>query len=404
MSGPLSGLKVLDLTRVLAGPFCTQVLGDLGADVIKIERPGTGDDSRRFGPPFLDDEAPGPNAMSGYFCAVNRNKRSLTLDLTQPEGQAVVRRLLATCDVLVENYKTGNLAKYGLSYADLKDAFPGLVYCSLTGFGQDGPYAPRAGYDFLAQAMGGMMSVTGDPDGDPVKVGIGNADQITGMYAAIAVLAAVRHRDRTGAGQHIDVNLLDSQVAWMSYEAQNYLMTGRVPERVGNAHPNIVPYEAYAAADGYLVLAVGNDAQFRRFCAVAGHPELADDPRFASNADRLAHRRELTKLLRELFIRHSRDHWLTGLEAVGVPCGPVNTVPEVFADPHVQARGLAAETPHPDGDGRTLPVVASPIRLSATPPGLRHGPPRLGADAVAVLREAGYTDDEIAALQTSRVV
>lgn len=404
MPGPLTGLRVLDLSRVLAGPFCTQMLGDLGAEVIKVERPGGGDDSRRFGPPFLTDDDSRPTDMSGYFAGVNRNKRSLALDITRPEGQAVLRRLLAGCDVLMENFKTGNLAKYGLSYADLKDDFPRLVYCSLTGFGQSGPYAHRPGYDFLAQAMGGMMSLTGDPQGDPVRVGIGNADQITGMYAAIAILAAVRHRDQTGRGQHIDVNLLDSQVAWMSYEAQNYLMSGREPVRVGNAHPNIVPYEAYGASDGHLVLAVGNDAQFRRFVTFAGHPELADDPRFRTNADRLAHRSEMTKLLREIFVRHPRAHWLEGLEAIGVPCGPVNAVPEVFADPHVQARGTVIAAPHPDGGDRTLPMVANPIRLSETPAEVRRPPPRLGADGDAVLREAGFSDDHIAALKASGVL
>lgn len=402
-AGPLAGLRILDLTRVLAGPFCTQLLGDLGAEVIKVEKPSAGDDTRKWGPPFLRDGQGRDTTESAYYLSVNRNKRSVAIDIATPDGQAVVKRLLRRCDVLVENFKVGDLARYGLDYVTLKEDFPGLVYCSITGFGQSGPYAHRAGYDFLAQGMGGIMSLTGDPDGDPVKVGNANADQMTGMYAAVAILAALRHRDATGEGQHIDANLLDSQVAWLTYQAENYLISGETPRRWGNGHPNIVPYDVYPAADGYIILAIGNDGQFRRFCAYAGRPGLADDPRFATNPKRIANRAALTAILRELVARKPRSHWLTGLEREGVPCGPVNTVDQVFEDPHVKARGLRITMPHPLAP-EPVPLVANPVKMSATPPAYRHPPPTLGQHTDAVLREAGLTDEEIARLRAAKVL
>ncbi|MBB4285361.1 CaiB/BaiF CoA transferase family protein [Roseospira goensis] len=402
-SGPLAGVKVLDLSRVLAGPFCTQMLGDLGAEIIKIERPGKGDDTRAWGPPFLTGRDGHPTRESAYYLSINRNKRSLAVDITRPEGQALIRRLAREADILVENFKVGGLAKYGLDYAALKDDCPGLIYCSITGFGQTGPYAHRAGYDYLAQGMGGMMSLTGAPDGDPVKVGNANADQMTGLYAAVAILAALHHRTATGQGQHIDANLLDSQIAWLTYQAQNWLVSGVTPQRHGNAHPNIVPYDTFPAADGHLILAVGNDGQFRRFCEVAGHPELADDPRFVTNADRVHNRAALTALLRPLIATRPRDAWLADLEAVGVPSGPVNTIPDVFADPHVQARRMTFAMPHPDSDA-PLTLIANPVRLSETPPTYRQPPPTVGRDSADILDELGLSADEQAALRAAGVV
>ncbi|WP_211364729.1 CaiB/BaiF CoA transferase family protein [Roseospira marina] len=403
MAGPLAGLRVLDLSRVLAGPFCTQLLGDLGADILKVERPGTGDDTRAWGPPFLTDRDGQPTRESAYYASINRNKRSLAVDITRPQGQALIRQLAAQSDILVENFKVGGLAKYGLAYDDLKEACPGLIYCSITGFGQTGPYAPRAGYDYLAQGMGGMMSLTGPPDGDPVKVGNANADQMTGMYAAVAILAALHHRTATGEGQHIDANLLDSQIAWLTYQAQNWLVSGEAPKRHGNAHPNIVPYDTFPAADGHLILAVGNDGQFRRFCAVAGRPDLATDPRFVTNADRIAHREALTAILRPLIATRPRDAWLADLEAVGVPSGPVNSIPDVFADPHVQARGMTVDMARPDSD-TPLTLIANPLRLSKTPPSYRRPPPGIGRDTAAILDELGLTEAEQTALIDGGVV
>ncbi|KAA5606167.1 CoA transferase [Roseospira marina] len=403
LAGPLAGLRVLDLSRVLAGPFCTQLLGDLGADILKVERPGTGDDTRAWGPPFLTDRDGQPTRESAYYASINRNKRSLAVDITRPQGQALIRQLAAQSDILVENFKVGGLAKYGLAYDDLKEACPGLIYCSITGFGQTGPYAPRAGYDYLAQGMGGMMSLTGPPDGDPVKVGNANADQMTGMYAAVAILAALHHRTATGEGQHIDANLLDSQIAWLTYQAQNWLVSGEAPKRHGNAHPNIVPYDTFPAADGHLILAVGNDGQFRRFCAVAGRPDLATDPRFVTNADRIAHREALTAILRPLIATRPRDAWLADLEAVGVPSGPVNSIPDVFADPHVQARGMTVDMARPDSD-TPLTLIANPLRLSKTPPSYRRPPPGIGRDTAAILDELGLTEAEQTALIDGGVV
>jgi crotonobetainyl-CoA:carnitine CoA-transferase CaiB-like acyl-CoA transferase len=384
-TGPLKGIRVLDLTRILAGPTCTQLLGDLGCDVIKVERPGDGDDTRHWGPNYLKDVRGEPTKESAYFLCANRSKRSVTIDFSQAKGRDLVIRLLAHADVLAHNFKVGGLEKFGLGYADLKDRFPGLVYCSVTGFGQTGPYAPRPGYDYLAQGMGGIMSVTGDPDGPPMKVGVGIADVMCGMYATVAVLAALRHRDVTGEGQHIDVALLDTQVAWLINEGLNYLTSGRPPVRLGVAHPNVVPYQTFETSDGYFILACGNDAQFRRFWEFAGAPERADDPRFASNDARIANRPELARLIGEVTKHKPTRYWLDGLAKAGVPAGPVNTIPEALADPHVRHRGMVLEMPHPATGGGTVKLLGNPIKLSASPVAYRDPPPMLGQHTEEVL-------------------
>jgi crotonobetainyl-CoA:carnitine CoA-transferase CaiB-like acyl-CoA transferase len=405
---PLTGLRVFDLTRILAGPTCTQILGDLGADVIKIERAGTGDDTRKFGPPWLKDAEGKDTAESAYFLSANRNKRSLTLDLAKPDGQALARRLIACCDILVENFKVGDLAKYGLAYEQLKNEFPRLVYCSITGFGQTGPYAPRAGYDYLAQGMGGFMSLNGQPEGapgaEPLKAGIAVADITTGLYGVIAILAALRHRDTTGQGQRIDLALLDTQISWLANEGSNYLVTGKAPKRLGNAHPNIVPYQVLLAADGYLILAVGNDGQFRKFCEIAGRPDLAEDLRFATNPARVRNREFLVPILRELIASRPRDYWLERLEPAGVPSGPVNTLDQVFADPQVVARQMRLDLPH-GRLGVKVPSVASPMKLSETPPSYRHAPPSLGEHTDEVLRDLlSLSESEITSLRQRGIV
>ncbi len=397
--GPLSGVRVVDLTRVLAGPYCTQILGDLGADVIKIERPGTGDDTRKFAPPFLKDADGNDTAESAYFMSANRNKRSLALDISRPEGQAVVRRLAADSDALVENFKTGNLARYGLGYDDLKEANPRLVYCSITGFGQTGPYAERPGYDFLVQAMGGIMSITGEPDGEPQKVGVPIADIMSGMFAAVAVNAALRHAALTGEGQYIDIGMLDTQVAWLVNAGMNYLYSGDLG-RLGNAHPNIVPYQVFATGDGYIVVAIGNDGQFRRFCEMVGRADLADDARFATNDGRVRNREACIAELRPLFAARSSAEWLSALEAEGIGCGPINRLDQVFDDPHVKARGMVAEVAHPAVEGAPAKLISTPLRLSATPAGIRLPPPILGEHTEEVLRDMlGCDDGEIGRLR-----
>ncbi|HSE77794.1 MAG TPA: CoA transferase [Alphaproteobacteria bacterium] len=404
----LAGLRIFDLTRILAGPTCTQLLGDLGADVIKIERPGVGDDTRKWGPPYLKDRHGRESHESAYYLSSNRNKRSLTLDIARPEGQVLARRLIGECDVMVENFKVGDMAKYGLAYEQLKPVAPRLVYCSITGFGQSGPYAPRAGYDLLAQGMGGIMSITGQPEGtpgsEPMKVGVGIADVMTGMYSTVAILAALRHRDATGEGQWIDMALLDTQVAWLINEAMNYLLSGEVPKRRGNAHPNIVPYQVFPAADGYVLLAVGNDGQYRKFCEFAGAPELADDPRFASNPLRVKHRATLVGIVTDLTKRKTRQEWVDGLARLGVPCSPVNDVAQVFDDPQIVHRAMKQTMRH-DGLGADMPFVANPIRMSATPPRYRRAPPLCGQHTDELLRELlGLRDDEIAQLRAKGVV
>jgi len=404
-TGPLHGLRVFDLTRILAGPSCTQMLGDMGADVIKIERPGSGDDTRRFAPPFIRDENGTDTEESAYFCSTNRNKRSLTLDLTRPKGQEIARQLIAKCDVLAENFKTGGLAKYDLAYENLKNDFPGLVYCSITGFGHTGPYAPRPGYDVLIQAMGGFMSVTGDPDGDPQKAGIPISDLMAGMYAAVAINAALRHREVTGEGQFIDIGMLDTTAAMLSIMGANYLATGENPPRLGNAHPNIVPYQSFETADGDIILAVGNDGQFEQFCAFAGAEHLLQDDRFSTNGARVRNRTELVPLLREMIAAKPSKYWLDGLQAANVSCGPINTLEQVFDDPQVKARDMRLQMPHPVAGDRPIDLIGSPLRMSATPPTYRRSPPMLGQHTEEVLKELlGSSNDDIATLRTEGII
>ncbi|MCP1403521.1 CaiB/BaiF CoA transferase family protein [Achromobacter insolitus] len=383
----LNGVRVLDLSRILAGPSATQLLGDLGADVVKVEKPGEGDDTRKWGPPYIKDNEGRPTGESAYYLSANRNKRSIALDIGTDAGREALHQLLSQADVLVENYKVGGLAQYGLDYAQLRHRYPRLVYCSITGFGQTGPYAKRAGYDFLIQGMGGIMSLTGEPQGTPMKVGVGIADVMTGMYAAVGILAALRHRDLTGMGQHIDISLLDSQIAWLVNAGTNYLAAQEPPTRLGNGHPNIVPYQVFDAADGPMILAVGNDAQFRRFCEVAGLDGLAQDERYASNAARVAHRDELCGRIQEALGQRPRTTWLEQLEAVGVPCGPVNDLRDVFNDPHVQARGAHLRMPCAWAQGGELNLLANPLKLSATPVTYRMPPPRLDEHAQQILAD-----------------
>jgi len=407
MSGALSHVRVLDLSRVLAGPTAGQVLADLGADVIKVERPGRGDDTRAWGPPWLRDAEGHETAESAYYLAANRGKRSVAIDFSRPEGQQLVRALAAQSDIVLENFRVGGLARYGLDYASLSAELPGLIYCSITGFGQDGPYAGRPGYDFLIQALGGLMSVTGEPDevpgGGPEKVGVALADVMSGLYAVIAILAALAHRERTGEGQYIDLALLDVQVASLANQAMNYLVSGEAPRRLGNAHPNIVPYQAFASADGHFILAVGNDTQFQRLCAAIECPHLAADARFQTNADRVGHRAALVPELAAVFRKRGSDDWLQRLEAAGVPCGPINTIDRVFADPQVQHRGLRIEAAHPLA-GR-VPMVASPLRLSATPVRAAAAPPTLGQHTDEVLSDLlGLNDDARSGLRRGGII
>ncbi|MGC6453942.1 MAG: CaiB/BaiF CoA transferase family protein [Candidatus Puniceispirillaceae bacterium] len=389
MSGALSHLRVLDLSRILAGPWATQMLGDLGADIIKVERPVTGDDTRSWGPPFVDgmtgDAAMDAAARSAYFCSVNRNKRSLAIDITTAEGADILRRLVRESDVLVENFKVGGLAKYGLDYDSLSAINPRLVYCSITGFGQDGPDAGRAGYDFMIQGMGGLMSVTGEADGMPMKIGVALVDVLTGTNAATAILAAVMHAARTGSGQHIDMSLFDVSVASLANQALNYLVSGTAPGRLGNAHPNIVPYQAFATADGHVILAVGNDSQFRKFCGIAGLAGLADDPDYATNKARVTNRQMLIPLIETAMAKQTTAWWLTALASAGVPAGPINTIDAVLDEPQARHRGLTGRIP--DDLNGTIPTVTSPMRLSATPPRAELPPPRLGAHSREVLQE-----------------
>ncbi|MES2977567.1 MAG: CaiB/BaiF CoA-transferase family protein [Pseudomonadota bacterium] len=411
----LQGIRILDLSRVLAGPWCTQTLADLGADVIKIERPGTGDDTRTWGPPFLKDDQ-GGESEAAYYLGTNRNKRSVTCDIAQPEGQALVRELAAHCQVFVENFKVGDMARYGLDYAALKALNPALVYCSVTGFGQTGPYAERAGYDYAIQGMGGLMSVTGERDdlgGGPQKVGVAVADLMTGMYATVGILAALRHAERTGEGQHIDMALLDTQVAMLANLGANYLVSGTAPGRAGNAHQNIVPYQVFEtapSADGHkdhLILAVGNDQQYAKFCKVANIPELAENALFAKNRDRVLNRATLVPILEAVMRTRTKADWLSSLEAAKVPCGAINNLAEVFADPQVEARAMVTAWQHPAK--ASLPLVASPLKLSETPvrtPG--NGgipPPLLGQHTAEVMQELlGYSPERIALLKGKVVI
>ncbi|KVQ68725.1 CaiB/BaiF CoA transferase family protein [Burkholderia territorii] len=405
--GALSHIRVLDLTRVLAGPWCAQTLADFGADVIKVERPGAGDDTRHWGPPYLKDANGADTAEAAYYLAANRNKRSVTVDIATPEGQQIVRELAAQSDVVLENYKVGQLKKYGLDYASLRAVKPDLVYCSVTGFGQTGPYAHRAGYDFIVQGIGGFMSITGErdgaPGGGPQKAGVAIADLATGLYSTIAVLAALAHRDRTGEGQYIDMALLDVQVALLANMNTNFLASGKPPVRWGNAHPNIVPYQTFQTSDGWIIVAVGNDGQFRKFVEAGGRPELADDERFATNPSRVRHRDTLVPILAEMVKTRPKADWIGALEAAGVPCGPINDLDEVFDNEQVIARGMQVTLPHPCG--ADVKLVRNPIRMSATPPDAHTAPPLLGAQTVDVLRDMlGYDDARIAALKAKQAI
>ncbi|WP_151704380.1 CaiB/BaiF CoA transferase family protein [Nitrincola alkalilacustris] len=399
---PLQGVRILDLSRILAGPWCSQQLADLGAEVIKIERPGEGDDTRRWGPPWLSG-----SQEAAYYLGANRGKQSVTIDMAQPEGQALLHELVKTCDVVLENFKVGGLKKYHLDYDSLKAIKPDLIYCSITGFGQDGPYAHRAGYDFMIQGMGGLMSLTGQPDsepgGGPVKVGVAFADIFTGMYAANAIMAALLQKARTGEGTHIDLALLDVQVGVLANQALNYLTSGQVPQRLGNAHPNIVPYQAFATADGYMILAVGNDGQFRRFCEVAGCRELADDPRFVSNGKRVENRQLLIPLLVERVRLRSTADWLASLEAVGVPCGPINTLDQVFEDPQVKHRSVEISLPHPEAG--EVKLVSNPIRFDGEALNAQSAPPLLGQHTDQVLEQLlQLSPERLAALRDKGVI
>lgn len=404
--GALNGVRVLDLSRVLAGPWCTQTLADLGADVIKVERPSSGDDTRAWGPPYLKDREGKDSSETAYYLGANRNKRSITIDIAHPEGKDLIRELAGTVDVVVENFKVGDLARYGLDAASLRALYPRLVFCSITGFGQTGPYKDRAGYDYAVQGLGGLMSVTGErdelPGGGPQKVGVAVADLFTGLYATVAILAALRHRDATGEGQVIDMALLDTQLAMLANLGSNYLCTGQAPGRMGNAHQNIVPYQVFEANDGHLILAVGNDNQFAKFAEIAGRPDWAGDARFATNADRVRNRALLVPEIAALIKTRPRNSWLAALEAAKVPCGAINNLAEAFADPQVQAREMTVAMAHPLSE--QLRLVASPMRLSATPVSYRRPPPLLGQHSQDILAEAGLDEVRIAALRGAGVL
>jgi crotonobetainyl-CoA:carnitine CoA-transferase CaiB-like acyl-CoA transferase len=403
MAGPLQNIRVLDLTRVLAGPWSTQILADFGAEVIKIEKPGEGDDTRGWGPPFLTNPD-GSRGDAAYYLSANRGKQSVAIDMAKPEGQKLLQDLARNSDIVMENFKVGGLKKYGLDYETLKAINPKLIYCSITGFGQTGPYAQRAGYDFMIQGMGGIMSITGQPDGTPgagpVKTGVAFADVFTGLYATIGVLAALHHRDKTGEGQYLDLALLDSQVAVLANQALNFLVGGKAPKRLGNAHPNIVPYQTFATADGFIIIAVGNDRQFREYTKIAGVPQVAEDPRFLTNSDRVGNREALIALLVEPMKQRKTAEWIAALEAAAVPCGPINTLDQVFADPQVEARGLNVTLAR--ADGTQTPGVANPVRFSATPIEYSIAPPALGNATEEVLRRVlGLTPEQVGKLRDS---
>lgn len=386
-AGALAGIKVLDLSRILAGPSATQLLGDLGADVIKVEKPVEGDDTRKWGPPYIRDTQGKETQESAYYLSANRNKRSIAVDISSIEGQKLIFQLIEQADILVENYKVGGLAKYGLSYDQIKDRFPKLIYCSVTGFGQTGPYATRAGYDFLIQGMGGIMSLTGEPGGTPMKVGVGIADVMAGMYAAVGILSALQHRNASGLGQHVDISLLDTQIAWLVNAGTNFLADRKAPGRLGNGHPNIVPYQVFDTGTDPMILAVGNDSQFHRFCEIAGLPELARDDKFRTNANRVKNREQLCILINDRLQSRPRQDWLKDLEAAGVPCGPVNNLEDVFDDPHVKARKAELRLPCPWAFGGEIGLLANPLKMSRTPVTYLRPPPRLNEHEEEVLHD-----------------
>jgi crotonobetainyl-CoA:carnitine CoA-transferase CaiB-like acyl-CoA transferase len=407
MAGPLTGIRVLDLSRVMAGPWCTQILADLGAEIIKVERPETGDETREWGPPWLASREDHSNDLSAYYIAANRGKHSLALDIKQTEGQEIIRRLAADSDILVENFMAGTLARYGLGYDDLKRINPGIVYCSITGFGQDGPRADEAGYDYLIQGMGGLMSLTGIEDGQPgagsIRSGLPIADLATGLYATIAILAALRHRDISGAGQHIDMALLDAQIGILGNQAQNYFVSGNCPTRTGRIHPNLAPYQPFPASDGEIVIAVGNDRQFARLCAALEAPGLASDPRFAANPDRVKNRSALADAIAAITVSRKRDEWIARLKSANVPCGPINDLRDVFADPQVRHRGMRQELEHPVLG--SLAILANPMRFSETGIEYHKAPPLLGEDTDRILTDRlGYTAAEIERLRKQAVI
>jgi len=407
MSGALSNIRVLDLSRVLAGPWSSQALADLGAEVIKIERPGSGDDTRAWGPPYLKDQAGNDTSEAAYFLSANRGKQSVTVNVSKPEGQDIIRRLAKESDVFIENYKVGDMARYGLSYADLKKINPRLIYCSITGFGQDGPMAHLPGYDFIIQGIGGLMSITGErddlPGGGPQKVGVAVADLMTGLYSTIAILAALNHRHESGKGQYIDMALLDVQVATMANMNMNYLTSGKIPKRQGNAHANIVPYQVFNAQDGELIIAVGNDSQFAKFCDVIGSPELAADERYATNTNRIRHREVLIALLQDILVKRTVADWIARIEPAGVPCGPINNIAQVFEHPQVRHRGMKIELPHPSAG--TTPMVANPIKFSATPVTYGKAPPTLGQHTKQILSTiGGFSESDIAQLNERGII
>lgn len=386
-TGPLAGIRVLDLSRILAGPTCTQLFGDLGAEIYKIERPGAGDDTRKWGPPFVKDADGQDTEESAYYLCANRNKKSVAVDISKPDGAELVRQMASQCDVLIENFKVDGLKAYGLSYQDLKESHPRLVYCSITGFGQTGPNKDKPGYDVMAQGYGGIMSLTGEPEGHPTKVAVGIADVMCGMYASTAILAALRHRDRTGEGQQIDLALVDTQISWLINEGTNYLTSGVAPTRRGNAHPNIVPYQTFETTDGHVIVAVGNDAQYQRFCLVIGRPDLANDPRYATNTKRLAERDELIRQVAKSVERMTTDTLLEALAHQKVPAGPVNTLPQVFASEQAAAREMKISVEHASAGSGRVDLIGNPIKFSRTPVTYRHGPPLCGADTGDVITD-----------------
>ncbi len=403
----LSHLRVLDLSRVLAGPWSSQILADMGADVIKIERPGTGDDTRDWGPPFLKDASGNDTKEAAYYLSTNRGKKSLALDISKPEGQEIIRKLALVSDIFIENFKVDGLKHYGLDYVSLKKINPKLIYCSITGFGQTGPYAHYAGYDIMIQGMGGMMSVTGErddkPGGGPMKVGVAVTDIMTGMYATVAILAALEHRHQSGEGQYIDMALLDTQVAMLANLASNYLVAEKIPQRMGNAHSTIVPYQSFECADGHMILAVGNDNQFEKFCAIAGVIEMAKDIRFATNSERVKHREILVPQLEKIILKRKRDDWLAALEPAGVPCGPINNIAQVFDNPQVKHRDVRVDIPH--SLSGSVPTVANPIKFSATPIEYKKAPPTLGQHTDEVLRDTIYMNEaQIQALRDAKII